>query len=114
MPNEPEGSIFDDPELTPVDPTSFDNITFASVGDRFRGRITRMDRLDTKYGKVAKFWMLDSNNNVERTMLAGAQDLWAQIHKLRPVVGDIMDIELVRIDGRRYIFNVEVIGEEPF
>ena len=105
-------SIYDDPELTPVE--GFDNIVFTSVGDRVRGRIIRMDRIDTKFGKVAKYWLFDLDNNTERTMLAGAQDLWGQLHKLRPEVDDILTIELVAIEGRRHVFNVEVTGEMPF
>lgn len=103
-------SLYDDPELTPV---SFEdsNVTFSEVGDRVRGRIVRMDRIDTRYGKVAKYWLFDLDNEMERTMLAGAQDLWTQLHKMRPDIDDILDIELVRIDGRRYIFNVTVSQE---
>ena len=105
-------SIYDDPELTPVE--GFDNVVFTSVGDRVKGRIIRMDRIDTKYGKVAKYWLFDLDHNTERTMLAGAQDLWSQLYKLRPEVNDILTIELVAIEGRRHVFNVDVTGEMPF
>ena len=47
-------------------------------------------------------------------MLAGAQDLWSQLHKLRPNVGDMLDVEMIGKDGQRYIFKVEVEGELPF
>lgn len=101
-------SIYDDPSLVPA---GFDNITFSKVGDRVRGRIVRMDRIDTRYGNVAKYWLLDLDTNTERTMLAGAQDLWSQLHKLRPEVNDVLDIELIGIDGRRFLFKVEVTQE---
>lgn len=103
-------SLYDDPELTPV---SFEdsNITFKEVGDRVHARIVRMERIDTRYGKVAKYWLYDLDKQMARTMLAGQQDLWSQLHKLRPDVDDVLDIELTGIDGRRYIFTVEVSQE---
>lgn len=102
-------SIYDDPDLTPD--TGFDNVVFQQVGDRVRGRIVRMERIDTRYGKVAKYWLFDLDSEVERTMLAGAQDLWTQLHKLRPEIDDILTIELIAIEGRRYIFNIDVTRE---
>lgn len=105
--------LYDDPELVPQ--TAFpDNITFSQVGDRVRGRIIRMERLETRYGLVAKYWIFDLDQNAERTMLAGARDLWTQLHKLRPQVGDVVEIELVRIEGRQYFFSVDNTGPEPF
>jgi len=105
--------IYDDPELTPME--GFDNVTFKTVGDRINARVIRMEKIPTRYGRVAKYWLFDNERQCERTMLAGAMDLWAQLHKLRPQSGDIVDIELVDIDGQRFVFNVEVTsGEEPF
>jgi hypothetical protein len=106
-------SIYDDPELTPVEPQDWAdvNVTFDKVGDRVRGRITRMDRIDTQYGKVAKYWLHDLDRDSQRTMLAGAQDLWTQLHKLRPEIGDVLTIELAQIDGRRKLFTVSVDQE---
>jgi hypothetical protein len=104
--------MYDDPELIPVE--GFDNITFKEVGDHVRGRINRFERIETRYGKVAKYWLFDLDRNVERTMLAGAMDLWQQLYKLRPQVGDTLDIELVRIEGRQFFFSVEVLPEEAF
>ena len=101
--------IYDDPELTPVE--GFDNIVFKEVGDHIHGRINRMERIETRYGKVAKYWIFDLDRNVERTMLAGATDLWQQLHKMRPAVGDVLDIELVRIEGRQFFF--QVVNEGP-
>lgn len=98
-------SIYDDPALIPA---GFDNVTFSQVGDRVHARILRMERIDTRYGNVAKYWLHDLDSNTERTMLAGAQDLWQQLFRLRPVIGDVVDIELVAIDGRRFIFKVDV------
>lgn len=106
--------LYDDPELQPQ--TAFpDNVQFKEVGDHVRGKVMRMERIETRYGKVAKYWLYDLDQNQERTMLAGAMDLWAQLHKLRPKIGDIVEIELVRIEGRQFFFNVEVTdGEESF
>lgn len=106
-------SLYDDPDLVPQ--TGFDNVTFNEVGDRVTGTILRMESIDTQYGKVAKYWLLDSDTRGERTMLAGAQDLWGQLFKLRPVVGDVLNIELISIEGRRKVFSVEVVTDgEPF
>ena len=107
--------IYDDPELTPVE--GFDNITFSEVGDRFRGQILRMEKIPTRYGRVAKYWMLDLDRQTERTMLAGAIDLWQQLHKLRIPVGNVVSIELVGIEGRMHRYMVEDEGplaDEPF
>ena len=105
--------IYDDPELQPT--TGFENdITFREVGDRGRGRITRITRIQTQHGKVAKYFLFDEEAGIERGMLAGAQDLWSQLHKLRPNVGDMLDVEMIGKDGQRYIFKVEVEGELPF
>jgi hypothetical protein len=103
-------SIYDDPELKPADFTDT-NVVFQNVGDRVRGRVIRMDKIPTRYGKVAKYWLFDMDRNIERTMLAGAQDLWSQLHELRPEVDDILTIELIAIEGRRYVFNVDVAQE---
>lgn len=115
MSSSDESSIYDDPDLTP---TSFDdyNVTFKNVGDRVHGRVIRMDRINTRYGKVAKYWLWDIDRQIERTMLAGAMDLWSQLHKLRPQADDVLTIELVAIEGQRYVFNVEVSQEQelPF
>lgn len=106
--------LYDDPELQPQ--TAFpDNVKFVEVGDRVKARVIRMERIETRYGKVAKYWLFDLDSNQERTMLAGAMDLWAQLHKLRPKIGDTLEIELVRIEGRQHFYTVEVTdGEEPF
>jgi|SRR5215831_1548314 len=105
--------IYDDPELSPTE--GFDNVTFKEVGDSFRGTVVRMEKIPTRYGKVAKYWLFDLDRNVERTMLAGAIDLWGQLHKLRPQQGDVLDIELIAIEGRQHKYQVEVTsGEEPF
>jgi len=105
--NDPAGSIYDDPEMVP-ESRDFNNVTFAAVGDRVRGEILRMEILNGRYGKVAKYWLFDLDSQQERTMLAGAVDLWDQLYKLRPQVGDTVTIELVRIDNRRHIYSVEV------
>jgi hypothetical protein len=107
MDDDPEPSIFDDPELSPKE-TDFNNITWATPGDRFRGELLRTERIRTQYGYVAKFYMFDPEQQAERSFLAGAQDLWAQLHKLRPEIGDTLDIELMRVEGRRHIYNVQV------
>ena len=104
-------SLYDDPELTP-ETVEFDNVTFTNVGDRVRGSIVRMEKIDTRYGKVAKYWLLDLDHNAERTMLAGAQDLWSQLSKLRPDIGDVLTIELVKLEGRRHIYSVDVTQEK--
>jgi len=104
-------SIYDDDDLTPE--VGFpDNVTFTEIGDRVRGRIERMEKLQTKYGQVAKYWLFDLDRNVERTMLAGARDLWTQLYKMRPAIGDVVEIELVRIEGRMYFFSVQNDGAE--
>ena len=105
-------SLYDDEELAPQ--LAFpDNITFAEVGDRVRGRVERMEKIDTRYGKVAKYWIFDLDNNAERTMLAGATDLWRQLHKLRPEIGDIVEIEMTGNSGRMMLFDVQVSQELP-
>jgi len=105
--------IYDDAELTPTE--GFDNVVFKEVGDRFHGSIVRFDRIESRYGKVAKYWLFDIDRQVERTMLAGSMDLWSQLHKLRPQVGDILTIELVAINGRAHQYMVEVDDKsEPF
>jgi len=104
--------MYDDPEMTPV--TAFDNVNFTEVGDRIKGRVIRFERIETRYGKVAKYWLFDLERNVERTMLAGAMDLWGQLYKMRPQVGDTLEIELIGIEGRQHKYMVEVTsGEEP-
>jgi len=107
--------IYDDDELAPQE--GFNNVTFAEIGDRFHGQIIRMEKIPTRYGKVAKFWLFDLDNKVERTMLAGQIDLWQQLHALRIPVGNVVDIELVGFKGRMQQFQVSDEGplvEEPF
>lgn len=106
-------SLYDDPDLEPAESN---NITFVEVGDRVRGTIIKMESIDTQYGKVAKYWLFDLDNRCDRTMLAGATDLWSQLYKLRPAVGDVLNIELTAIKGRFKVFSVDVesTDEEPF
>lgn len=107
--------IYDDEELAPVD--GFNNVTFSEVGDRFRGQVIRMEKIPTRFGKVAKFWLFDLDDKVERTMLAGQIDLWRQLHSLRVPIGNVVDIELVGFEGRMQKFQVNDEGplaEEPF
>jgi len=102
--------IYDDEELTPVE--GFNNVTFAEVGDRFHGYIVRMEKIPTRYGKVAKYWLFDLDNKVERTMLAGQTDLWQQLHSKRIPIGNVVDIELIGFAGRMMQFAVN--DEGPF
>jgi hypothetical protein len=112
-------SIYDDPELQP-EPNEFpDSVEFHQRGDRVRARINRMEPLKTRYGTCAKYWLFDLDRNMERTMLAGAKNLWGQLLTLKPEVGDTVDIELVDFakneNGTAKLFEVSVerSGEGP-
>lgn len=108
-------SIYDDPELSPS------NITFNKVGDRFTGTMIKAEAIKTQYGKVAKFWFLDPASSSERTMLAGAVNLWQQLSDLRPEAGDLVTILCTAAPDRgAKLFEVTVqrgmgdLKDEPF
>lgn len=104
-------SIYDDPELSQA------VIQFTNVGDRVRGTMIRAESTSTQYGKVAKYWLFDLESETERTMLAGATDLWRQLSKLRPEPGDIIEVELTHAPERGmklYRVEVEPGDNSPF
>lgn len=108
-------SIYDDPELSPS------NITFNKKGDRFEGTMVRAEAIKTQFGKVAKFWFYDANSASERTMLAGAVNLWQQLSDLRPEPGDLVTILCTNAPDRgAKSFEVTVqrqmgdLKDEPF
>lgn len=100
-------SLYDDPTLAPQQ-IEFNNVTFDNPGDQVHARIMGMEVIDTRFGRVPKYYLMDLDTEQERTMLAGAYDLWEQLHKLRPDVGDVVHIYFIRFDGRRKLFNVTV------
>jgi hypothetical protein len=87
-------SIYDDPEL------SSSVITFVNPGDHVRGKMISVDAIKTQFGKVAQFRLMDMDTSTERTMLAGAADLWRQLSSLRPEPGDMIEITLLTAPER--------------
>jgi hypothetical protein len=104
-------SIYDDPNLRQDDDFP-DQVSFNARGDRVKGRVIRFESLKTRYGMVAKYWLFDLDRNMERTMLAGAKNLWGQLLTLQPMPGDVLDIELVDFakneNGTAKLFEVSV------
>lgn len=86
-------AFYDDPELQSDDSM----VSFNRPGDRVRGRITGMEIITTRYGRVPRYTLFDLDRETERTMLAGATRLWQQLSKLRPGVGDTIDVELTEL-----------------
>lgn len=111
-------SIYSDPNLQQEDDFP-DQVTFNQRGDRVRARIVRFAPLPTRYGVVAKYWLFDLDRQIERTMLAGAKNLWGQLLSLQPMPGDVVDIELIDFakneNGTAKLFEVSVerVGEVP-
>jgi hypothetical protein len=100
--------IYDDPDLRDDDDYP-DQVRFSQVGDSVRGHITRIEKINTRYGPTLKYWI--NTGQREMTMLAGSKNLKGQLISLRPRPGDMIDIRLVELrsgsNGTLKVFDIE-------
>jgi hypothetical protein len=108
-------NIYDDPDLQPDDNFP-DQVRLDRVGDRVRGRVLSVEKINTRFGPTPKY-MLRTNEG-DQSLLAGAKNLWGQLLNLKPDVGDVLTIELIELrtvsQGTAKIFDVQCEpGERP-
>jgi hypothetical protein len=108
-------TIYDDPELQP-DEDYHDQARFDRVGDKVRGRVLSIEKINTRFGPTPKYMLRTERG--DQSLLAGAKNLWGQLLSLKPDVGDVLTIELIELrtvsQGTAKIFDVQCEpGERP-
>jgi hypothetical protein len=102
-------SIYDDPDLQQESDFP-DQVRFERTGDRVRGRVLTVEKINTRLGPVAKYLLMTDDG--QRSLLAGAKNLWGQLLEIKPEPGDVLDIELIELrsvsNGTAKIFDVKV------
>ena len=100
-------SIYDDPDLQQQSDFP-DQVRFDRTGDRVRGRVLTVEKINTRLGPVAKYLLMTDDG--QRSLLAGAKNLWGQLLEIKPEPGDVLDIELIELrsvsNGTAKIFDV--------
>jgi hypothetical protein len=100
-------SIYDDPDLQQESDFP-DQVRFERTGDRVRGRVLTVEKINTRLGPVAKYLLMTDDG--QRSLLAGAKNLWGQLLEIKPEPGDVLDIELIELrsvsNGTAKIFDV--------
>jgi hypothetical protein len=102
--------IYDDPDLVPPSGDYDDTVRFENVGDRVRGRILRILKINTRFGPTLKYVL--QTDDGPRDMLAGGVNLKGQLFELKPREGDVLDVKLVELrnvaQGTAKIYDIHV------
>jgi hypothetical protein len=86
--------IYDDPEIT-ENALQQNQVRFEQVGDRVRGRVLSVEKVNSRFGPTLMYRLFDGND--ERVVFAGSVNLKGQMLELRPRPGDVLDIELIEL-----------------
>jgi hypothetical protein len=83
--------IYDDPEINTPEDDFPDQVRFDRVGDRVRARVMSVEKITTRYGPTLKY-MLFTDRQEQKSMLAGSKNLKAAMLEKRPRPGDVIDL----------------------
>jgi hypothetical protein len=103
--------IYDDPALRADMDDSFPpTLKFVMVGDRAKGVVTEVGKLENRNGVALKYKLAEvtARQEGEQTkldraeLLAGTKNLKGQLLQLRPRPGDTLDITLAELRPSQY------------
>jgi hypothetical protein len=87
--------IYDDPDINTGNEYADNQVQFNEVGDRFRGTVLSVEKVNTRFGPSIMYRLFDGAN--EKVMFAGSVNLKGQVLELRPRTGDVLDVELIEL-----------------
>jgi hypothetical protein len=102
--------IYDDPDIKTASDFP-DQVRFERVGDKVRGRVLTVEKINTRFGPTLKYTLLNDKGDTI-SMLAGSVNLKGQMLELKPRMGDVIDVELIELrataNGTAKIYDIQI------